>query len=82
MLRPSFQSPSIGMTIGPASISSVTPSSAMEASPSVKAAAKARPAASGKISRFASVIEAAECAGTHAGGCAAVSGRAASRMVE
>ena len=70
------------MTIGRMSISSVTPSSAMEASPSVKAAAKARPAASGKISCFASVIEAAECAGTHAGGRAAVRGRAGARMLE
>jgi hypothetical protein len=82
MLCPSFQFPSIGVTIGPTSFSSVTPSSAMEASASAKAAAKARSAASGKISRFAAVIEAAERAGTHAGGPAAMSGPAGARMVE
>jgi hypothetical protein len=60
----------------------MTPSSAMKAPPSMKAAAKARPAASGKISRFTSVIEAAEGAGTHAERRAAVSGRAGAQVVE
>jgi hypothetical protein len=54
----------------------------MKASPSVKAAAKARPAASGKTSRFASVIEAAECAGMHAERRTAVSGRTGATVVE